>query len=286
MGGRRGLLFGLNYARDAQAALRGCVNDVHCMAAWLREELGMTCDVYTDEAAEAAPAAEGGTGAVVGTAVPAPTSAAGILARLAELAAASHNERDGGLDLAWVHFSGHGVSVADAPGFGGAGRDEMDGRDECIVPSDYATAGVVRDDDLHRALAAFHPRTRVVCVFDSCHSGTVGDLRFAWGEDGARAPMPAVENARCAVAARVISLSGCLDAQTSADAYDVLGDGRFGGALTGCLLHALRELGTPAARADVFAVVAAVRAQLCARGFPQVPRLCSSHDLARDAAFM
>ena len=249
----RALLFGLNYAHTADAKLAGCVNDVRAMAAYLAAAVTPNVEVVTDDVDLAG------------------TSAQGIVRRLYDLAVRSFSED---LELAYVHYSGHGSYVRDASG------DEADGQDECLVPSDFRTAGLVSDDTLCALFGAFNPKTRVVCVFDSCHSGTVGDVLYSW--EGPR--RAAVENIMCDVKARVLTLSGCLDAQTSADAQGLLGDGKAIGALTACLLLALRE--SPAAAKDAFALLAAVRAKLRERGFPQVPKLCSTHNLARDPVFL
>ena len=52
------------------------------------------------------------------------------------------------------HYSGHGASTPDQNG------DEPDGRDECLVPYDYQTAGKLTDDAL-KALYDFS-RTRAI----------------------------------------------------------------------------------------------------------------------------
>jgi hypothetical protein len=229
-----GVLFGLNYV-GTPSELRGCVNDVNDMAAYL-ESRGVRCEVH------------GSAGEC---------TAAGITDALRRAAAGDH-------EYVYFHYSGHGTSVPDVDG------DETDGLDECLVPEDVATAGLVTDDAVHAALAAFRPTTRVVAVFDSCHSGTVADLAHAWDPAG-RAWAPGAGGGG-PLAADVVSLSGCLDDQTSADALIDPAAGRFGGALTTCLLAVLRASPglTPEDAAD------AARAELARRGFGQVPRLCAS----------
>ena len=54
----------------------------------------------------------------------------------------------------------------------------------------------------------------------------------------------------CTVPSRVLTLSGCMDDQTSADAFNVMGDGRYSGAMTSCLLKVLTAADGAAARAD------------------------------------
>lgn len=249
----RAVLFGLNYARDPGAALQGCINDVNNMARFLTDRLRMQCDVYTDDA------------------TPYDTTFNGMVARLMDVALQSHAED---LDFVWIHYSGHGSYVSDRSG------DELDGRDECLVPSDFRTRGVISDDLLNVLLRRFNPRTRVVCVFDCCHSGTIADVKYSW-EDDRRVT---VENITCGVRAKVITLSGCMDNQTSADAFDVLGDKRFSGAMTSCLLAVLTSSSSPTV--DVFSLLNGLRAKLGERGFTQRPKLCSTYNLAKDRAFL
>ena len=200
----RALLFGLNYEGTANE-LQGCVQDVVNIGAYLSRTLQLPAKVCTDAKS---------------------TSAMAIVQGMYELALQSYSES---LDYVWIHYSGHGSYVADRNG------DEKDGRDECLVPSDYATAGLIPDDFLVQLFRYFNPKTRVVFVCDSCHSGTICDVKYSWTS----ATKCAVENVLCAVPARVITLSGCMDDQTSADAFIVLGDGKYSGAMTSCLLKVL-----------------------------------------------
>jgi hypothetical protein len=66
------------------------------------------------------------------------------------------------------YYSGHGTRVANI------GSDlEIDGLDEAIVPHDYATAGVFRDDDFKRIFdSKLKPGVNLEVIFDCCYSGT------------------------------------------------------------------------------------------------------------------
>ena len=253
----RALLFGLNYTADAANRLSGCINDVNNVAAFLRRTRpGIVVDVYDDVSAYSA------------------CTRQGMVSKLNALVDAVN--ADPTCEYVWVHYSGHGTSVRDTSG------DEGDGRDECLVPVDFQTAGFLVDDDLVGILGRFQrPTTKVVCVMDSCHSGTVCDLKYRWAS-----PTSAVLDTSRAgsITAKAILLSGCTDAQTSADAYGVLkapvsGRPEAGGALTGCLLNVLQAAAAPR---DAFAVQQAVAAQLAAGGFPQRPVLTSSFNLSKD----
>ena len=243
----RAFLFGLNYAYEAGATLSGCINDVRNTAKYLQEVHSIPCTVLTDDVDRTR------------------LTGLGLLQAMNEAALASYAE---GLDLVWLHFSGHGTNVLDREG------DEADGRDECLVPSDFRTCGVVPDDYVNRVLANFNPKTRVVFVTDCCHSGTIADLRFSWEGPKSRR----TENARCFTSAKVISISGCLDTQVSMDVRQA--GGEAAGAMTSALLDTLRA--EPTVVSNVFTLVTRVRDRLRQRGFNQVPKLCSSYDLTKD----
>jgi hypothetical protein len=74
-------------------------------------------------------------------------------------------------DQAIFYYSGHGASFDDDSG------DEADRREEFLCPYDCGvSAGIgtfIRDDEIKQWLAAVGAKTeRVVCIFDSCHSGS------------------------------------------------------------------------------------------------------------------
>ncbi len=81
-------------------------------------------------------------------------------------------------DEAYVvfHFSGHGSQIADQA-VGQTDRDEDDGLDETLVPSDATAQGGeqdIRDDELNRFVSrlADRPNTHLWIVLDCCHSGS------------------------------------------------------------------------------------------------------------------
>jgi hypothetical protein len=81
------------------------------------------------------------------------------------------NIRNG--DTLFFHYSGHGASIFDSS------KDETDGRDEVIVPLDYARNGIITDDWLYQNMARRIPAgVRLFSFFDCCHSGTICDLRY------------------------------------------------------------------------------------------------------------
>jgi len=249
----KAVLFGLNYAYDSSLRLAGCINDVKNTAQYLRSIGLQDCETITDDTNR------------VGT------TAQGIMTRLTRLAAESYRNN---LDFVWIHFSGHGTFVPDRS------RDEKDGRDECIVPSDVFTRGVISDDMINSIISRFNPRTRIICIFDCCHSGSICDLKFSW--EGARSQT--VENARCIARGRVVSISGFLYHQYYADTWDSARR-MMAGAMTSELLNTLQSdsyigLIRPA-RKTVFELIAETRRRLRQKGYQQVPKLASNYDLSR-----
>jgi hypothetical protein len=243
----RALLFGLNYP-NSSCKLNGCVQDVLNMADMLVERIpGIQIRMCTDfrNCTE--------------------TTGRSMIASIKQLAYQSQAEN---LEFCLIHYSGHGTSVPDTNG------DEADGMDECLVPSDYNSNGVITDDVLHELLTKFNRETRVVFVCDACHSGTILDLPFKWNNQKESESVGQLD-----IPANVLSISGCRDNQTSADAYNVLGDKRYSGALTSCLLQVMKTLDQQDSN-NVFKIVKALQIKLAECGFDQVPELLSNYDLA------
>lgn len=245
------LIFGLNYAHVPSAALAGCIVDARNMEAYLRTALGpgAAITVRTDD-----------TDLLN-------TSRAGILAGITSLAATP------GLTFAWLHFSGHGTYTRDTNG------DEPDRRDECIVPSDFTTAGMITDDVLRTALRQFPAGCKVVVVLDSCHSGTACDLKYGWSlSSSSSLAAPVIENPLVTLPASVLLMSGAQDTQTAADAFGLI-PGQASGAMTTMLLRVLAR--SPGLASDVRLLLQAVTVELTRARFTQRPRLTTSYDLRR-----
>jgi hypothetical protein len=129
------------------------------------------------------------------------------------------------LDFVFFSYSGHGSYVRDTSG------DETDGRDECICPVDFTSAGMILDDEMRSIIQGFNPVTRVVIMFDSCHSGTALDLPYSINGENVTADTFSVHP-------NIVFISGCRDEQTSADAYI---NNQYCGAMTTSLLEVLKK---------------------------------------------
>lgn len=240
----RALLVGLNY-NNTPCKLNGCINDVKNLKDWLEKSiLGINIKVVTDD-----------TKAVRGI---------DIVSSLNELALQSYKEK---LDLIVFHYSGHGSYIRDTMG------DEIDGTDECLVPSDYMTAGLITDDYINIILKNINPITKVVCIFDCCHSGTIADLQYRY-----LSKSEFKMESKNVMRPVILSLSGCNDIQTSADAYNVDGTNMFTGALTSCLLQLLKT-DFKKYNDDLFLLLEDLRKLLATKGFSQIPQLCCSKDI-------
>ena len=237
----KAVLFGINYIKTPSARLKGCVNDVNNMADYLsNKEKYDVVKVYTDEKNEYK------------------TRANAIINTMYKLAIDSHRYK---LKRVWIHFSGHGCGIMDR------NNGEIDGRDECIVPSDFKRSGVITDDLIKRVLRYFNKNTKVTCVFDCCHSGTICDLKYLYASNN-RFPFKAHKYSKCQ--ANICMISGCMDNQTSMDAYNVQGRYQFSGAMTSCLLYVLSK------DKRIFNVMSYLRTILKQKGFSQYPQLSSS----------
>jgi metacaspase-1 len=193
-------------------------------------------------------------------------------------------------DVALVHYSGHGSHVPDD------NRDEADGRDEILCPTDLDWDDPFRDDWLRTTLDGVRAGVNLTVIMDCCHSGT--NTRAILPPDApikerylpSPSTLKAVESgrseprkvtselrasprtarkARDLVKAEVpeVLITGCRDTQTSADAFI---NGRFNGALTFGLVDAIRKSRGRLTYRQLHDRASAV---LKTRKFEQVPQL-------------
>lgn len=255
------LCIGINDYPGSSADLAGCVNDVKDWTTELKAR-GFSVSTLLDSAA---------TGKGMRTAI----------AELIGKAKAG--------DVAVVQYSGHGSYVPDRNG------DEPDGYDECLCPYDIFSKGPLVDDELSKIFAARADGVRLVFISDSCHSGSVA--RFSPIEDAAlgKTKVPKITKARFLPPSTFLSanelgqmgvrkvrssnapashyallLSGCQDAETSADAWF---SGRPNGAFTFSALRALKGLPATATYQSWYT---AIRKRLPSQAFVQTPNINGS----------
>lgn len=77
-----------------------------------------------------------------------------------------------------LYYTGHGTTIADK------NNDEHDGKDECLVPVDYKSAGLITDDYIFSDfISKFGKNTTLICFIDACNSGTCTDLCYNYKID-------------------------------------------------------------------------------------------------------
>jgi hypothetical protein len=260
MSTKKALLIGINY-RGTSSALNGCINDVNSIKDHLLKNGYALNDItiMTDD-------------------TPTKPTRSNMITAILNLVMS-------GASKLFLHYSGHGSWERDH------NADEVDRRDESLVPLDYYTAGMLTDDQL-RGLLAFTPASsKLTAVLDCCHSGTGMDLAYnlrqyyRWTR--VRRGRRWVRRRRLQRAmlkdrryhntpGQVVMLSGCLDKQYSADAYE---EGKYQGAMTFCLLKALEA--NP--NCNWAQLIDNVRALLKQHGYVQVANLTSGQPLALSA---
>jgi hypothetical protein len=159
-GRRKALLIGINYFGQ-KGQLRGCINDVRNMSAYLNENFGYQRNdmvILTDD--QQNPMSQ-------------PTKQ-NILRAMHWLVKDARPD-----DSLFFHYSGHGGQTKDLDG------DEEDGYDEVIYPVDFRQVGHIVDDEMHRIMVMpLQPGVRLTAIFDSCHSGTALDLPYVYSTQG------------------------------------------------------------------------------------------------------
>ncbi|KAK1971795.1 hypothetical protein LY78DRAFT_46856 [Colletotrichum sublineola] len=159
-GRRKALLIGINYFGQ-RGQLRGCINDVKNMSAYLVDRFGYKREdmvILTDD--QQNPMSQ-------------PTKQNLLRAMHWLVKDARPN------DSLFFHYSGHGGQTKDLDG------DEPDGYDEVIYPVDFRQTGHITDDEMHRIMVRpLQAGVRLTAIFDSCHSGTALDLPYIYSTQG------------------------------------------------------------------------------------------------------
>ncbi|CAN5858935.1 caspase family protein [soil metagenome] len=265
---KRALLIGVNKYLIPGSDLRGCVNDVVDMSAVLTEFGGFKksdITTLTDQAA----------------------TKKAMMAAIQKLVKSSKKG-----DVALLHYSGHGSNVPDDQ----ENRDEADGRDEILCPTDLNWDDTMRDDWLRQTFNGLAAGVNLTVIMDCCHSGSNTRaieppdapiksryLPSPWAIAAAesRRSMPKKVSSELRKSKRTargvkdvvdadipeVLITGCRDTQTSADAFI---NGRYNGALTFGLVEAIR-----AAKGDLTYRELHDRASsvIKKRKFEQVPQL-------------
>lgn len=150
-------------------------------------------------------------------------------------------------DVLFFYYSGHGSQLRDR-----SGDEKIGGLDEVLVPLDYKQNSVIVDDWLYTNMVTCLPQGVTLWAFtDCCHSGTMLDLNYNIQCNSTYTKGQVKNNLEYNTTewtnqygfyneltresvANVYLFSGCLDPQTSADAFLF---NQSQGAFTACLLQ-------------------------------------------------
>ncbi|XP_028753149.1 metacaspase-3-like [Neltuma alba] len=219
-GNKRALLCGITYGNGPHA-LKGSVNDVLRMKAFLIENLGFSPHsivVLRDD--------ENSNWKTM------PTKANMIEAMKMLVRGCKAG------DSLVFHYSGHGSRMADND------MDEDDGYDEALCPVDYEDAGKLRDDIINDVLVKPLPAgAKLHAIIDTCSSGTVLDLGFMcrmnrFGEYGWEDHVRGKPHYKGTNGGLAICISACDDNGSSGDTSVF---GMNGGALTVSFIQAMKN---------------------------------------------
>jgi hypothetical protein len=259
---RRALLIGINYF-GTSSQLNGCINDVINVKNFLKSEFGLLDSdirIMTDDA---------------NTPDNLKPTKANIVEGLKWLTTGIQQNAK-----LFLHYSGHGIQTHD---FGGK-KDENDGCDEAICPSDYDTNGFILDDDLRvNVINTLPARAQLFSIFDCCHSGTILDLKYNYlykNTSNKDIYELDIEKLSTNSKASVTMLSGCLDPQTSADAFI---NGNYQGAMTYAFLMAYNTLKVQKQSITSQNLLKSLTSYIKSGGYTQIPKLSTGTLIAIDA---
>lgn len=208
---RKALLIGINY-ENSESELYGCINDIIEMKKILVEKYHYSDIIMLSDQTEVKP------------------TKSNIISAIEKIVHESNNCSE-----IFIHYSGHGTYVYDKNG------DETDNKDEALVPLDYETSGLITDDQLNNIISKTQCATKV--ILDCCHSGSGLDLYCnAKVKNNLIDKYYEKRNTYQEVGPTIMMISGCMDDQTSADAYN-RNKGKYMGALSSSFLKVLEENG-------------------------------------------
>jgi hypothetical protein len=182
---KKALLIGMNYPGTGYQ-LSGCINDINKIEQLLRSSYGFSSILKMHD-----------TSPILPTKI-------NILTQLALLLSSAKLG-----DVLFFHYSGHGAQIKDVNG------DEVDLKDEVIIPSDYfTTKNVIVDDEIKDVIQKnLKSGVKLFILMDCCHSGTIFDLKYNFNDDWSSN----VNSSSTDTMGEVILISGCKDPESTYD---------------------------------------------------------------------
>lgn len=235
---KNALLIGINY-KGTENELNGCINDVITLKNKLTELKFDNINILTDD-------------------LDIKPTKNNILLGLQKLL---ENSNEG--DILFFSYSGHGSSTIDKSG------DETDGLDELLVASDL---NGISDDLLKYVISKYIKKNvTLFALFDCCHSGTIVDLKYQYF-DSTNYNKSTINNKVQELDNNIIVISGCMDSQTSADAYI---NKQYQGAMTWAFIEALKK--SPNCSLKDLLII--MRTLLKINNYTQIPQMSSNRNI-------
>lgn len=239
---KNALLIGINYIGTSNE-LYGCINDTNNIKNLLQQKYNYNnFNILTDNTNKK------------------PTKQ-NILSELTNLLVNSNLG-----DCLFFLYSGHGTCTIDL------NNDETDGQDEMIVPLDANNVETcISDDELNQIIKNnLKEGVKLFMLFDSCFSGTVLDLKYNYFDTNNNTTVnPNVSD----TLGQVIMISGCMDSQTSSEAYVNYGGKNISaGAMTFSFLKTIEQFGT---NISIKKLIDSMRTLLKDNSYEQIPQLSS-----------
>jgi hypothetical protein len=237
------LIVGMNY-KNTPYELSGCINDAKQMAAFATSRGYKTVVTLTDDSKQR------------------PTRNQILKYFKTLITHGNTNNKN-----TYLFFcSSHGMRVNDTNG------DEPSGYDETIIPLDVYNSNPITDDELRQnILTKLKPQDTLIGIFDSCHSASIFDSMYTYldSDNNNATTIHSNHYVRIGTCGQVITISGCTDAGTSADAYI---NGANCGAFTEAFLTTMKKYNNSCTWEEL---LVNMRSHLVSGGFTQIPQLSS-----------
>jgi hypothetical protein len=248
------LLVGINYI-NTPYQLQGCIDDVSNMRNFLIDTRGYSTTNVTMLRDDLA----------VGSKSP---TRANIITSLTNLIANSTKYSE-----IWFLYSGHGSQIKEK-----VKGSEITGMDQMIIPIDAIQSNgsmqvnnIILDNEIYNIIK--NSKCPTIMMFDSCHSGSVCDLKWYINYDISKNKFSTTSINSAAISnPNIIVFSGCKDTQTSADSFSQIQQIAVG-AFTNAFLESMRANGHNVTLLQLYKDTCI---NLSQNGFSQSPVLSSS----------
>lgn len=181
-------------------------------------------------------------------------------------------------DSVVITYSGHGIQINS-----NSSEEEIDRKDEAIIPVNYdgRRSTSLTDDEINDILRTYlrgKPNTKVLLIFDCCHSGTVCDLKYTYNYIKKNNDFMLHSSKINDMPGHIICLSGCKDAQVSWGDYIGYNNERKSnqGVMTNAFLNVVKA--NPRSTKNIFEIIKQMYSYVSK--YLQNPQISSNIDIA------